>query len=133
MSVLHLEIMTPDRVAFEGDVSSVYLEGSEGRLGILPAHTPLIATLSFGKLRFDQTGKPREFLCGEGFLEISENRASVLVDSAEDKDDIDQDRAERALERARSRINSKEADIDLTRAEAALRRAMARLKFVKGE
>ncbi len=130
MSALHLEILTPDRVAFEGEVSSVYLQGELGRLGILPDHTPLISNLSFGVLDCEQNGRDRNVLCGPGFVEVNDNRVSVLVKSAESKDDLDVDRAKNSLERARSRINSMEKDIDVPRAEASLARAHTRLKFV---
>lgn len=131
MNLLQLEILTPDRVAFEGDVASVYLQGESGRLGILPAHTPLISTLSFGVLRCDQEGREREVLCGQGFVEVSDNRVSVLVQSAESKDEVDVDRAKRSLERARARINSKEREIDVDRAVRAEIRSMQRLRFVQ--
>lgn len=131
MTAIQLEILTPERIAFEDEVGSVYLQGSEGRIGILPAHTPLIASLRFGVLRCAIAGSDSEILCGDGFVEINDDRVSVLVKSAEAASEVDVERAKSALERARARINSKDKGVDIPRAEMARDRAEERLRFVK--
>ena len=130
MANLHLEILTPDRAALSTEVSQVNLQGELGRLGILPNHTALISTLSFGPLFYTLNGTEKKVLCGNGFVEISDNKVSVLVNSAEGVDDIDLERAKAALERAKSRLNSKGRDVNIPRAEQALQRAHARLHFL---
>ncbi|MCB1051609.1 MAG: F0F1 ATP synthase subunit epsilon [Acidobacteria bacterium] len=130
MALLHLEILTPDREALSAEVSEVNLPGTLGRLGILPNHTALISSLTFGPLTYKQSGVEKKCLCGSGFVEVRDNRVSVLVKSAESDDEIDVDRAKKALERARSRLNSKGPDINVVRAELALQRAQSRLRFL---
>lgn len=128
--MLELQVLTPEKTALNVEASSVYLEGSEGRLGILPEHTPLIAKLNFGVLEYQANGKTHHVLCGEGLVEVSNNRVIVLARSAESEPDVDVERAKQALQRAKSRIHSKDHDVNMLRAEAALYRAVQRLKFV---
>jgi len=130
MKQLHLEILTPDGEALRTEVEAVNLAGLQGRLGILPNHTSLISTLVFGPLSYRQNGVEKTVLCGEGFVEVADNRVSVLVRSAENAEQIDADRARGALERSRSRLGSKGREIDLARAEKAFARAQARLRFL---
>jgi len=129
MTKLKLEVLTPEHAAVDREVDGVYLQGSEGRLGILPGHTMLIAKLDFGVMEV-HTGKNREeLLCGAGLVEVNEDRVTVLVRSAETRDEIDIDRAQRARDRAKQRRDSKDDEIDLTRCELALYRSIERLKF----
>lgn len=131
MSSMQLEILTPENRALEAQVQSVYLEGAQGRLGILPMHTTFISKTEFGILEYNEGGKKHKMLCGNGLVEVEDNRVTVLVRSAESADDIDVERAKRALERAKSRLHSKDRDVNISRAEIALARAMHRLRFVK--
>ena len=107
----------------------MYLEGSDGRLGILPGHTTLISTLNFGVLELETTAGREAILCGSGVVEVAEDRVTVLVRSAERPGDIDVERAKSALNRAKSRRGSNDRDVDMTRAELALYRALQRLHF----
>ena len=129
MMHLKLEVLTPEKEALSREVHSVYLEGSQGRLGILPGHTTLISKLSFGILEYETSRGKTTLLCGGGLVEVHEDRVVVLVRSAEDTDEIDVDRAKAALNRAKSRRDSKDAEVDMTRAEAALQRSLERLRF----
>ncbi len=129
MSTLQLEVLTPDKRAIETETSSVYLQGSEGRLGILPQHTALIARLDFGNLEYQTQEGTQTVLVGSGIVEVLNDRVTVLVKSAERKPEIDVDRAKQALSRAKSRRDSKDKDVDVLRAEAALYRAVQRLRF----
>ena len=116
-NTLQLEILTPEKRALQCDASSVYVEGSEGRLGILPLHTALIAKLLFGELNYEMDGAPHRMLCGDGIIEVVDDHVTVLVKSAESADDIDVDRAKQAMTRAKSRRDSKDKDVDMLRAE----------------
>ena len=131
MEQLHLEVLTPEKMALESEVSSVSVQGREGRLGILPRHTALISLLNFGVLEYEKDGARHKVLCGEGMVETVDNRITVLVRSAEVLDHIDITRAKGALERAKSRVHSRDKDLDSIRAEAALYRAVERLRFTK--
>lgn len=127
---IRLEVLTPDKQTLSEEVISVNLQGSLGRLGILPHHTALIATLDFGQMTFEEEGKTAEMLCGKGIVEVVGDRVTVLVRSAELARDIDVERAKNSLSRAKSRRDSKDKDVNMVRAEAALYRALQRLKFV---
>ena len=127
---LLLEILTPEKQTLKGEASSVYVQGSEGRLGILPMHTSLIARLDFGQLDYEMDGQAQRLLCGTGIVEVHDNHVTVLVRSAERLEEIDVERAKQAMSRAKSRRDSKDNDIDMVRAEAALFRAVQRLKYV---
>lgn len=131
MSKLKLEILTPEKKFLDLSVDSVTLQGSEGRLGILPEHTALIAKLDFGVLTYTKGSQTDDVLCGEGMVEVSDNNVTVVVRSAESVQNIDGERAKRAYERAKSWIHSKANDLDAERAEKALKRATERIRFAK--
>ena len=123
-----LTIVTPEKIFFEDDVVSLIAPGSEGYLGVLTDHAPLITALVPGKLTVkDQKNEEMNFALGGGFLEVLKNQVTVLAHSIEFIKDIDIERAQQALERAKQRLHSKEMEIDIPRALAALRRAENRL------
>lgn len=133
MAVLQLEVVTPEKVLVSREVDTVVAPGTEGEFGILPGHIPFLSGILPGELRYEAEGK-REFLAvTEGFSEVSDDRVSVLVDSAERATDIDLERARNALERARERLARERGadDVDFLRAEAALRRALIRIKVAE--
>jgi F-type H+-transporting ATPase subunit epsilon len=133
MAVLQLEVVTPEKVLVSREVDTVVAPGTEGEFGILPGHIPFLSGILPGELRYEAEGK-REFLAvTEGFSEVSDDRVSVLVDSAERATDIDLERAQNALERARERLARERGadDVDFLRAEAALRRALIRIKVAE--
>jgi F-type H+-transporting ATPase subunit epsilon len=126
-----VEVITPDRCAVSEDMVSLQVRASDGRLGVLHNHAPLIASLATGRLRGRTSqGKEKELAVGDGFLEVLNNQVKVLCDFADFPEEIDVKRAEEAKERARDRLKHRsEPDIDEARAEAALRRALVRLKL----
>ncbi len=126
---IKLEVLTPEKKVVDQAVSSVYLEGSLGRLGILPGHTTLIAQLKFGEMEMVTASGKQSLLCGQGVVEVADGRVTVLVRSAESSKDIDLERAKAAASRARSRRDSNDKDVDMVRAEAALYRALQRLHY----
>ncbi|MGB8656386.1 MAG: ATP synthase F1 subunit epsilon [Candidatus Zixiibacteriota bacterium] len=123
-----LTIVTPERIFYEDEVVSLIAPGSEGYLGALTDHAPLITALVPGKLTVkDQKSQELVLAVGGGFMEIFKNHVTILSHSIEFVKDIDCERAKRALERAKERLRSKEEEIDIPRAMTALRRAENRL------
>jgi len=123
-----LEIVTPQKKVFSENVDFLVAPGSEGELGILPKHAPLITSLDIGIMRVQQDKKYTKVVVTGGFMEVRDNRVTVLANAAERVEDIDVQRAEAAKQRAEERLASKSEDIDLLRAELALKRAIMRLK-----
>jgi F-type H+-transporting ATPase subunit epsilon len=129
---LTLQIITPERVVFEeGGVDSVTLPGSEGQLTVLPRHAPLMTALSPGELILRKAGDEVEIALSGGFLEVRDDRVTVLADTAERSDEIDAERAEEARRRAQAELSTREGDIDVARALAALQRAQARIRVAE--
>jgi F-type H+-transporting ATPase subunit epsilon len=133
MATLHLEIVTVERKLFDDDVSMVVIPGSEGVMGILPHHTALLTSLTFGELVVKKDDEPDQFFAiGGGFAEVQPDHVIVMADSAERADEIDLSRAEDARKRAQGRLQTvKDSGADLDQAEAALRRSMTRLKVAR--
>lgn len=124
-----LNVVTPEKVIFEDEVISIIAPGSEGYLGVLTDHAPLITALLSGKLTVkDREGKEQFFCVSGGFLEVSNNVATLLADAAEATEEIDIERAQAALQRAEKRLEAKSPEIDLARAQGALSRALNRIK-----
>ncbi|MBG82172.1 MAG: F0F1 ATP synthase subunit epsilon [SAR202 cluster bacterium] len=129
MAKLQLAVVTAEGESFSGEVDMVVAPGGLGEFTVLPSHARMISSLDPGILRFDQSGESVSLALSGGFLEVSDNRVTVLADAAERDDAIDVERAEAALVRAQERLASTEADIDLERAMAAVRRARVRVNL----
>jgi F-type H+-transporting ATPase subunit epsilon len=130
MAKLKLEIVTPEGRAYQDDVDMVVLPGSEGELGIYPAHVPLMTQLAPGEVRIFKDGKQTELVVGSGFAEITHTQVSVLTDSALEDESIDENVAEEAIRRAEAALKDKSlASEELAEAEAALARSLAQLRF----
>jgi F-type H+-transporting ATPase subunit epsilon len=127
----HLEIITAERVLFQGDVDSVIAPGSEGELGVLPHHAAVMTTLKSGELRYSTEGVETYFALTGGFMDIRGDQVVVLADAAEHVDEIDEARAEEAVRRAQERIAARAADIDLERALRSLQRAQVRVQTTR--
>ncbi|MDK2821282.1 MAG: F-type H+-transporting ATPase subunit epsilon [Clostridia bacterium] len=128
MASLSLEIITPERLLLKAEVSSVKAPGSIGYLGVLPGHAPLITPLKAGVVTYKDGGSEKKVAVSGGFLEAGATRVIILADTAEKAEEIDVERARKALERAENRLSERAPDLDVARAEAALKRAEARLK-----
>ncbi|MEE9365938.1 MAG: F0F1 ATP synthase subunit epsilon [Dehalococcoidales bacterium] len=127
-----LDIVTAERMVYSDNVDMVIAPGSEGQLGILPHHTPLMTTLLPGELRVKKGDEEVSLAISGGFLEVRPDRVVVLADAAERAEEIDVDRAEEARKRAREMLSQElELGIDGARAEAALRRSLARLRVAE--
>ena len=125
-----LEIVTPQKKVFSEDVKFLVAPGTDGELGILPEHAPLITSLNIGILRIQQDREFIKVVVSGGFMEVRNSKVTVLATSAERADTIDAARAERARKRAEDRLAAKAADLDVFRAETALKRALIRLRAV---
>jgi F-type H+-transporting ATPase subunit epsilon len=132
---LKLEIVTQERRVYSADdVEMVVAPGTEGEMGILPRHAPLITSLQEGAMRVKRQGGVEEVLAIHGgFMEVLPDRVTVLADSAERAEEIDIARAQEARQRAQELMQQARADkVDYARAEASLRRSLVRLKIVEG-
>lgn len=129
MEGLRLEIVTPDRVVLEANVDYVGAPGVDGEFGVLPGHIPLLTALTIGELYYKQGAETHWAFVAGGFAEVSDNKVTVLAEAAELSSNIDVDRAQQALERAKARLESKEGkvDVDDIRAMASLNRAVSRI------
>ena len=126
-------IVTPDHTAFEGDAVSATVPGLAGYIGIWANHAPLVAATVPGvvSLRKDDAGNSQDLAVGTGFLEVSDNVVNLMVDSCEAAGEIDVERAKKALDRARGRLQNMEKDLDRERARLAVGRAEARVRAAK--
>jgi F-type H+-transporting ATPase subunit epsilon len=129
---LRLDIVTAERtVHSEEGLDAVIAPGSEGELGLLPSHAPLMTTLGIGELRARRGTEELAIAIAGGFLEIRDNVVTVLADVAERAEEIDVERARAARERAAAALATREGDIDVALAQAALRRALMRLRVAE--
>ncbi len=126
-------IVTPDKTAFEGEAVSAVIPGLAGYIGIWANHAPLVAATVPGvvSLRADDAGSSQDLAVGTGFVEVSDNVVNLMVDTCEEAGEIDIERAKKALERARDRLQGMEKDLDRERARLAVSRAQARVQAVE--
>jgi F-type H+-transporting ATPase subunit epsilon len=128
-----LSVVTPERPVIDQDAKSIIAPGSEGYLGILTDHAPLITALIPGKLSVtDPSNHETYYAISGGFLEVSHNIVTILADAIEPIEKIDVNRAKEAEKRARERLARRiDSDIDIVRAETALARALNRIRLVE--
>ncbi len=134
MKTLHVDIVTPTKTAFEGDVQSITIPGTLGSFQVLYNHAPLMSSFEVGQIKIEEAeGKNNLYATSGGTVEVLNNKVVVLAESFESPEEIDVERAKAAMERAKKRIarETNEESIDVLRAELALRRALNRLKLVK--
>lgn len=129
MASLQLDIVTPDQLVLSKEVEYVGAPGLEGEFGVLPGHIPFISALSIGGLHYKANGKTHYVFVSGGFAEVSNDKITILAESAEQADTIDFARAETARKRAEERLVKREENINITRATAALTRATVRLSL----
>lgn len=96
----HCDIVTQEKSVFSGEADAISLPGTEGRMGILPHHSPLLTTLGFGEVVVRTNGQEQYFAIGGGFAEVQPEKVIVLADSAEHAEEIDIERAELARQKA---------------------------------
>ena len=124
----YLVIRTPEKSFYEGPVEEVLLETPTGQIGILPGHMAMAAAVVAGVMSFKVDGKFKYAFLSEGFVDIDQTKVAILADTAEWPEEIDVNRAKRAEQRARERLQGKLSHEDYIRSRAALQRAFARLK-----
>ena len=122
-----LEIITPERQFYTGQVESLVLPALDGEYGVLPGHEPVVTAVEPGEARFKVDGNWHNVIVTQGFAEITSEYAVVLVSTAEKPEEIDAARAQRAKERAEERLRQHESRREYFRSKAALARANARL------
>jgi F-type H+-transporting ATPase subunit epsilon len=127
-ATIKLEIVTPEAKIFSDDVDMVTLTGSEGEMGILPQHMPLMTQLVAGEV-IAQKGKETIFIAvGDGFVQVTGDRVAILTDMAIEADDIDEARAEEARRLAEARLSQKITDEEAAHIRAALTHSMTQIK-----
>lgn len=131
MSPTNLQVISAEKVLYEDDVDIVVCPGIEGELGILPQHAPIFTLLQTGEIRVKKGEQEDSIFVTGGFLQITQEKVVVLADAGEQAQDIDEERASRAKERAEERLNQQETDTDIPRAENALRRSVTRLRVAE--
>jgi len=131
MAKMQLDIVTAEGLVSSDEVDVLVAPGGDGELAILPNHAPLLTTLKPGEIRVIKDGEDTYIAVSGGFLEMIGNKVTVLADTAERADEIDVERSEEALRRARERVVEAPAEADLERAMASIRKSQARLMVAR--
>lgn len=129
MDTIRCEIVTVERLVYEDEVDSVTAPAFKGEIQILPDHAPLITALSPGELVVAKAGETEYFAIGGGYLEVLANKVTVMADTAERADEIDETRAQAARDRAEHLLSERPPTAeDYVAIEGALRRSLARIQ-----
>ncbi|HTV61307.1 MAG TPA: F0F1 ATP synthase subunit epsilon [Verrucomicrobiae bacterium] len=128
---LKLEIVTPEAKIFSDDVDMVTLTGSDGEMGILPQHMPLMTQLVAGEIIARKNNENIFLAVGDGFVQVTGERVSILTDMAIAADDIDEARTEEARRKAEARLSQKISDEEAAQVQAALAHATTQLRVKK--
>ena len=131
MVTMRLEIITAEQRVYADDVEVLVAPGIDGELAILPHHSPLMTALQPGEIMIRKGGQETYLSVTGGFLEVMGNQVSILADACERSDEIDEERAQLAMQQAQEQLASRSADMDLERAAVSLRRAETRLRVVR--
>jgi F-type H+-transporting ATPase subunit epsilon len=123
-----LEIVTPEKMVVRDSAEETQIPGKKGYLGILPGHAPLITELAVGEITYRAGGDTHCLAVAWGFAEVLPDKVTILAETCEHPEEIDRERAERALQRAEERLKSGSLDVDYARAQAAKDRAECRLE-----
>ncbi len=126
-----LEIATPEKLVVANPATEAEIPGAGGTLGILPGHAALISEVEPGPLYYVMDGRRQHVAVGKGWVEVTQERVRVLVDTCESAEEIDTARAEAAFKRAAERLTTVKEDVDQARAVNAYKRAEARLAVAK--
>lgn len=131
--LFHLQVISPDRIFYDGDVEMVEMRTSEGEIGVLKNHIPLTAILVPGVLKIKEDGGEKKAALHDGFVEIFKDHVMILAESCEWPEEIDVARAREAKLRAERRLSSGDAEVNVARAELALRRSLLRLEMAQSQ
>ncbi len=130
---IRCEIVSQDRLVYEGEADIVIVPGSLGEMGILVGHAPLLSTLELGVIRVKSGDREEVFTVTGGFIEVQPDIVTIMADAAENVEDIDIQRAEEAMERA-SKLLADDSPLDTDtylRVQSALKRSNLRLKTIE--
>jgi F-type H+-transporting ATPase subunit epsilon len=127
-SSLQLHVVSADRALVNATVDEVEIPGAEGYFGVLPGHTPMLATLQVGQLSYRQGQETHYLAIAFGFAEVQPTQVTILAEIAEPAAEIDVARAEAAKKRAEDRLNKPTVDMDFERARIAMLKALVRLQ-----
>lgn len=128
---MHVEVVTAERELYSGEANIVDAPGADGQLGILPKHAALLSLLGAGPLRIRLDDAEEIIFLSGGFLEVSNNKVTILADTAEHAEEIDEARAEAARRRAQERLSEARSNTERAELQAALARAINRLKVAE--
>ncbi len=126
-----LEIVTAERVVLSDEVDQVNAPGAAGRMGVLPRHETLLTSLIPGELTIIKNGERIPFAVSGGFMEVLPHKVTILADTAERAEEIDEARAEAARRRAEEMLRERHSEQEMALAEAQLRREMVRLQVAR--
>lgn len=130
MNSFKAQILTPEGSLFDDEVTGVRVPGEEGSFEVKTLHANIISSLQVGDILVRKaTGEEQHFAVTGGFIEVVDNKLTLLAEAAEPVDEIDVERAKQAKERAKERLESEDSDIDKERARKALERAENRIKL----
>ncbi len=124
---IHLKVITHQQIVFEDDIEELYVKTTDGSMGILKNHIPVVCALDIGVTKAIKENNTQCIATMGGILQFSDNRATILTDIAELDCDIDVARAKQAKERAEARLKAKDENMDTVRAQIALAKAIARI------
>lgn len=128
MSELKIDIVTPSKTIFKGEIKSITVPGTKGGFQVLKNHAPIVSTFEIGLIKVElPDAKTNYYATAGGTIEVIDNEIIVLADSIELVSDIDTERAEKAKQRAEQRLAEKNKDINIARVKAAIARADNRL------
>ena len=127
MATLKLEIVTPEAKVYSEDVDMVTLPGVEGEMGIFPMHVPLMTQLVAGEIDVRKGGQDYFLAVGDGFVEVTGDRVSILTDMAIRAENIDEAKAEEARKRAEARLAEKLDAEEIAAVNAAMAQSLAQL------
>ena len=129
---LMLEIVTPEKMAFSGNVEDVTIPGTEGEFGVLRGHEALLSSIEIGELNFTKDVKKSYYAVNTGYAEVTSNKVTILIETAERSDSIDKDRARKAKENAEARMGKlTKDDSDYEKVRLALIRAITRINVAE--
>lgn len=127
--VMSLDIVTPLRLVFSGEVVKLSAPGTEGSFSILNRHADFVTSLQIGEIRLvTKDGQTQKFAISGGFVEVKNNKIILLAETAERAEEIDVERAKSAKERAERRLTTRSTEVDDLRARIALMKAINRMK-----
>ena len=127
--VFHLQVISPDRIFYDGDITFLELNTTEGEIGVLAGHIALTSIVAPGVLRITNGDEVKEAALHEGFIEILPDQVLILAEACEWPEEIDVNRAKEAKIRAERRLKGSEAALNVARAELALHKALIRIQM----